>query len=128
MADDEMLELVEIETRELLTTYGFDGLATPVVYGSAKLALAGDDGKFGRPSIQALLDALDKHIPDPQRDYDSTFLMPIDNAFLVTGRGTVVVGTIKRGTIKKSQELNLLGFDEKIKTTASEIHVSFFTR
>jgi len=122
--DKEMLELVEIEVRELLTDFGFDGSESPVIYGSALLALKGDEeNEFGEKSILKLMEALDSHIPLPTRDFKSPFLLPIDNALTVPGRGTVVIGTIKRGTIKKNAEVELLGFDMKLKTTVSDIQV-----
>lgn len=122
-ADNEVLELVELEIRELLSDFGFDGNDCPVVAGSAKLALEGDKGELGEASIKKLLDAIDEYIPTPQRDFESPFSVPIDNAFTVPGRGTVVVGTVKRGVIKKNADAELLGFDEKIKTTISDIQV-----
>ncbi|XP_076248783.1 elongation factor Tu-like isoform X2 [Calliopsis andreniformis] len=124
LADEEISELVEIEVRELLSTYGFDSEKTPVILGSALLALNGDTSKFGTPSIKLLLDALDDYIPVPERDYTSPFVLPIDNVFTVPGRGTVVVGTLKRGVIKKGTEADLLGFDEKLKTSISDIQKS----
>ncbi|XP_015598664.1 uncharacterized protein LOC107269390 isoform X2 [Cephus cinctus] len=123
VADQEVLELVEIETRELLCDFGFDGINIPVIYGSALLALRGDTSEYGVPSVKKLLDAIDTYIPTPTRDYTSPFLLPIDNAFSVPGRGTVVVGTIKRGIVKKNMDANLLGFDESINTTISDIHI-----
>lgn len=123
LADQEMLELVEIEIRELLTDFGFDGINTPVVYGSAKLALQGDTSEFGEPALKKLLHAIDEYVPIPVRDLESPFLIPIDNMFTVPGRGTVVVGTIKRGTIKKNAEAELIGFDQEIKTTLSDIQI-----
>uniref|UniRef100_A0A336MPT5 protein-synthesizing GTPase n=1 Tax=Culicoides sonorensis TaxID=179676 RepID=A0A336MPT5_CULSO len=121
--DNEMLELVELEIRELLEDFGFDGAHCPVISGSALLALKGDESELGVPSIKKLLDAIDSYIPTPTRDISSPFLVPIDNAFLVPGRGTVVVGTIKRGVIQKNSEAELLGFDEEIKTTISDLQV-----
>lgn len=121
--DNEILELVEIEVRELLCDFGFDGDNTPVIYGSALQALKGDANEFGEPSVRKLLDAIDEYIPTPTRDISSPFLMPIDNAFTVPGRGTVVVGTVKRGTVLKNAEAELLGFDESRKTSVSDIQV-----
>ena len=119
--DEELLDLVEIEVRELLSNFGFDGFATPVVRGSALLALKGNEDEFGVPSIKRLLDAVDEHIPTPTRDYDSPFLLPIDNAFNVPGRGSVIVGTLKRGIIRKNVAADLLGFNQESKTTVSDI-------
>lgn len=123
LVDNEVLELVELEVRELLTDFGFDGDASPVVWGSALLALKGDTSELGEPSIRKLLDVIDEYIPTPKRDFTSPFLVPIDNCFTVPGRGTVVVGTIKRGVIKKNADAELLGFDQEIKTTISDLHV-----
>ena len=123
LADKEMTELVEIEMRELLSDFGFDGLATPVIYGSALLALKGDESEMGAPSIRRLLAAIDEHIPTPQRDVTSPFWLPIDSAFTIPGRGTVVVGTIKKGSLKKGDEVELLGYGQKIKSVVTEIHV-----
>ncbi|KZC08317.1 PREDICTED: elongation factor Tu, mitochondrial-like [Dufourea novaeangliae] len=122
-ADEEIAELVEIEMRELLSEYKFDSIETPIVCGSALCALNGDTSKHGLPSIQVLLDALDKHIPTPTRDYVSPFVMPIDNVFNVPGRGTVVVGTLKQGTVKKGVTADLLGFDTQIKTRISDMQI-----
>lgn len=121
--DLEVLELVEIEIRELLSDFGFDGLASPVIYGSALLALSGDQSEFGEQSIRKLLDAIDNHIPTPTRDITSPFMLPIDNAFTIPGRGTVIIGTLKRGTIKKNAEAELLGFDNQIKTSVGDVQV-----
>ena len=96
IVDDEMLELVELEMMELLDEFGFNGEKTPIVKGSARLALEGDQGPFGEPSIHKLINALDTHIKLGERDVTSPFLMPIDNIISVPGRGTVVIGTVKR--------------------------------
>jgi elongation factor Tu len=122
-ADKEVLELVEIEIRELLCDYGFDGDNSPIICGSALKALQGDESEIGEQSIIKLLDAIDNHIPTPSRDFTGPLLMPIDNFFTVPGRGSVVVGTIKRGTMTKNAEIELLGFDQKIKSTVSDIQV-----
>lgn len=121
--DNEMLELVEIEIRELLCDFGFDGGECPVIYGSALHAMQGVESELGEQSIRKLLDAIDEYIPTPIRDVKSPFLLPIDNAFTVPGRGTVVVGTVKRGTILKNSAAELMGFDESHKTTVSDIQV-----
>lgn len=123
VVDKEVLELVELEIRELLTDFGFDGDASPVIFGSALKALEGDQSEIGEPAIRKLLDVIDSYIPTPTRDYESPFLLPIDNAFTVPGRGTVVVGTIKRGIMHKNDEADLLGFGEHIKTTLSDIQI-----
>lgn len=118
-----MLDLVELEIRELLHDFGFDGENAPVIFGSALEALNEKDSEYGVKSIYKLLDALDEYIPTPERDLKSPFLLPIDNAFLVPGRGTVVIGTISKGIIKKNTEAELLGFNVQIKTTISDIQV-----
>ena len=117
-----------MEVRELLEKFGFDCENTPFVKGSALLALNGDTSKYGTPSIQSLLDEMDKHFLPPERDLKSPFILPIDNVFSVPGRGTVVVGTIKQGIIKKGAEADLIGFGEKLKTIISDIQVSFSFR
>ncbi|XP_067001920.2 elongation factor Tu [Anabrus simplex] len=123
LVDNDVVDLVEIEIRELLTDFGFDGLHTPVVCGSALLALQGDTSEFGEPAIRKLLDAIDEHIPTPERDFKSPFMLPIDNAFTVPGRGTVVIGTLKQGILNKNAEAELLGFDIKLKTTVSDVQI-----
>lgn len=123
MVDDELLDLVEIEVRELLTTIGFDGCGTPVVRGSASLALNGDKSYHGIESVKRLINAIDEHVKIPTRDYNSPFLLPIDNAINIPGRGTVVIGTLKRGIMKKNSNADLLGFNNDIKTSVSDIQV-----
>lgn len=123
LVDKEVLELVEIEMREMLSHFGFDGINSPVVYGSALLALQENQSEYGVPSIEKLLSYIDSYIPTPTRDFKSPFVLPIDNAFTVSGRGTVVVGTIKKGIINKNDEANLLGFDQNIRTTVSDVHI-----
>lgn len=125
IVDKETLELVEIEARELLTTYGFDGDNCPVIYGSALLALKDDPGEYGSPSVKSLLDTLDTYVPDPTRDYTSPFYMPIDNIFTAPGRGCVAVGTLKRGVVEKNMPVDLIGHNEKIVSSISDIHVSY---
>lgn len=121
--DNEMLELVELEIRELLCDFGFDGINCPVIIGSALKALQGDTSEIGEPSIKRLLDGIDNFVPLPVRDVTSPFLLPIDNAFTSAGRGTVVVGTIKRGTMRKNDECELLGFDQQLKTSLSDMQI-----
>jgi elongation factor Tu len=123
LVDQEMLDLVELEIRELLCDFGFDGNGTPIIHGSALLAVNGDTSEFGEPSIRKLLDALDSHFQSPSRDMTSPFILPIDNSFTVPGRGTVVTGTIVQGTMKKNDEAELLGFDENLKTTLSVVQI-----
>ncbi|KAG8232767.1 hypothetical protein J437_LFUL012906 [Ladona fulva] len=123
VVNEDVIELVEIEMRELLSGFGFDGVETPVVVGSALLALKGDSSPLGEQSIKSLLNALDEHIPKPTRDTKSPFLLPVDNAFTVPGRGTVVTGTLTRGILRKNAEGELLGFDEHIKTSVADVQI-----
>lgn len=103
--------------------FGFDGTNSPVIFGSALDALNGKDTEYGIPSIKKLLHAVDNYIPDPERDVTSPFMIPIDNAFSVPGRGTVVVGTLSRGTVNKNSEAELVGFDKQLKTVVTDIQV-----
>lgn len=119
--DKDVIELVEMEMREMLTDFGFDGNASPVISGSALLALRGDTSEIGEPSIRKLLDAVDSYIPTPVRDITSPFMLPVDNSFTVSGRGTVVVGTLKRGIISKNDVAELMGLGGYIKTAVSDI-------
>jgi elongation factor Tu len=106
MVDDaELLELVELEVRELLDKYEFPGSATPIIHGSAKMALEGDKGELGEGSIMKLADALDAYIPTPERAIDGAFLMPVEDVFSISGRGTVVTGRIERGIVKVGDEI-----------------------
>ncbi|KAH8284497.1 hypothetical protein KR018_000864 [Drosophila ironensis] len=123
LVDQEVLELVEIEMREMLSDFGFDGVSSPVICGSALLALRGDTTEFGVPAVERLLSECDSFIPTPQRDFKAPFILPIDNAFTVPGRGTVVVGTIKRGTIARNADADLLGFNQNLKTSVSDIQI-----
>jgi len=123
LVGEDVLELVEMEVRELLSDFGFDGSTAPVINGSALKALKGETGPHGEECIYRLLEAMDSYIPLPTRDYKSPFMLPIDNAFTVPGRGTVVVGTLRRGTVKKNAEVELLGFDMKLKTSVGDIQV-----
>ena len=110
MVDDaELLELVEMEVRELLDKYDFPGDATPIIHGSAKLALEGDKGELGEGSILKLAEALDTYIPTPERAIDGAFLMPVEDVFSISGRGTVVTGRIERGILKVNEEVEIVG-------------------
>ena len=110
MVDDaELLELVEMEVRELLSKYDFPGDDTPIIHGSARLALEGDQSEIGVPSILKLVEALDTFIPQPERDIDKPFLMPVEDVFSISGRGTVVTGRIERGIIKVGDEIEIVG-------------------
>ena len=117
LEDPEMLELVEMEMRELLTTYGFEGDTTPVILGSALCALEGRRPEIGESKIDELLKAVDEWIPTPQRDLDKPFLMPIEDVFTITGRGTVVTGKVERGSLKVNETVEIVGIKEKTATT-----------
>src|SRR6187431_1442465 len=124
MVDDaELLELVEMEVRELLSKYEFPGDATPIVKGSAKLALEGDKGEMGEGSIMKLADALDTYIPTPERAVDGTFLMPVEDVFSISGRGTVVTGAVERGVIKVGEEIEIVGIRPTVKTTCTGVEM-----
>lgn len=126
--DKEILELVELETRDLLNHYGFDGDNCPVITGSALLALKGDQSPYGVPSIKALLDKMDEYFPSLDKDITSPFLFPIDHVFSLGGRGTIVVGTLKRGTIQKGDDAELIGYDQKMKTIVNDCQVNLHAR
>jgi elongation factor Tu len=124
MVDDpELLELVEMEVRELLSKYDFPGDDTPIVIGSAKLALEGDQSEMGEPSIFRLADALDSYIPTPERAIDGTFLMPVEDVFSISGRGTVVTGRVERGVIKVGEEIEIVGLKPTLKTTCTGVEM-----
>ena len=124
MVDDaELLELVEMEVRELLSKYDFPGDDTPIIHGSAKLALEGDQSDIGEPSIFKLADALDSYIPMPERAIDGTFLMPVEDVFSISGRGTVVTGRIERGIIKVGEEIEIVGIKPTLKTTCTGVEM-----
>src|SRR5258707_6197736 len=121
--DKELLDLVQEEIRDLLTKYGFPGKETPIVVGSALKALEGEQGELGEPSIMKLADALDSYIPQPKRDIDKPFLMPIEDVFSISGRGTVVTGRIERGEIKIQEEVALIGFNSDKKTVVTGVEM-----
>jgi elongation factor Tu len=124
MVDDpELLELVEMEVRELLSKYDFPGDDTPIIIGSAKLALEGDQSEMGEPSIFRLADALDSYIPTPERAIDGTFLMPVEDVFSISGRGTVVTGRVERGVIKVGEEIEIVGLKPTLKTTCTGVEM-----
>jgi len=124
MVDDaELLELVEMEVRELLTKYNFPGDSTPIVVGSALKALEGDQGDIGEPSIHKLADALDNHIPEPVRALDGTFLMPVEDVFSISGRGTVVTGRVERGVVKVGEEIEIVGLKPTDKTVCTGVEM-----
>jgi elongation factor Tu len=124
MVDDaELLELVEMEIRELLSKYDFPGDDTPIIIGSALKALEGDQSDIGEPSIMKLADALDSYIPEPERAIDRPFLMPVEDVFSISGRGTVVTGRIERGVIKVGEEIEIVGISPTLKTTCTGVEM-----
>jgi len=124
MVDDaELLELVEMEVRELLSKYDFPGDDIPIVKGSALKALEGDKGEIGEQAIFALADALDSYIPTPERDVDKPFLLPIEDVFSISGRGTVVTGRVERGIVKVGEEIEIVGIKATTKTTCTGVEM-----
>ncbi len=121
--DEELIELVEMEVRELLDQYDFPGDDTPIIVGSALRALEGEDSEQGTQSINALLDALDDYIPEPERPVDQPFLMPIEDVFSIAGRGTVVTGRIARGIVKVGDEVAIVGIRETRQTTCTGVEM-----
>jgi len=124
MVDDaELLELVEMEVRELLSNYDFPGDDTPIVKGSALKALEGDDSEIGTQAIEALVAAMDSYIPEPERAIDQAFLMPIEDVFSISGRGTVVTGRIEKGIVKVGEEIEIVGLKDTTKTTVTGVEM-----
>ncbi|MFC0349990.1 elongation factor Tu [Undibacterium danionis] len=124
MVDDaELLELVEMEVRELLSKYEFPGDDLPIIQGSAKLALEGDKGSLGEEAIMKLADALDSYIPTPERAVDGAFLLPVEDVFSISGRGTVVTGRVERGIIKVGEEIEIVGIKDTVKTTCTGVEM-----
>ncbi|MEK8018300.1 MAG: elongation factor Tu [Candidatus Parabeggiatoa sp.] len=121
--DEELLELVEMEVRELLDLYQFPGDDTPIVTGSALKALEGDTSDIGIPSIFKLIEAMDDYIPEPERDIDQSFLMPIEDVFSISGRGTVVTGRVERGKVKVGEEVEIVGIRDTIKTICTGVEM-----
>ena len=121
--DDELLELVEMEIRELLDIYEFPGDDTPIIIGSALKALEGDESEIGIASIEKLVEVLDTYIPDPKRDIEKPFLMPIEDVFSISGRGTVVTGRIERGIVKVGEEIEIVGIKDTEKTTCTGVEM-----
>lgn len=121
--DKELLDLVEEEIRDLLTKYGFPGKDTPIIRGSALKALEGDQSELGEPSVLKLVDALDTYIPEPVRETDKPYLMPIEDIFSIEGRGTVVTGRIERGIIKIGEEIEIVGIRPTTKTVVTGIEM-----
>jgi len=124
MVDDaELLELVEMEIRELLTKYDFPGDDVPIIKGSATMALSGDAGDLGEQAIMRLAEALDTYIPQPERALDGAFLMPVEDVFSISGRGTVVTGRIERGVVKVGEEIEIVGLKPTLKTTCTGVEM-----
>src|SRR5712672_1617236 len=124
MVDDaELLELVEMEVRELLSVYKFPGDKTPIIIGSALKALEGEDSDLGVPSVVKLVEEMDKYIPVPKREIDKPFLMPVEDVFSISGRGTVVTGRIERGIVKVGEELEIVGLKPTLKTVCTGVEM-----
>ncbi len=124
MVDDaELIELVEMEVRDLLNTYDFPGDDTPIIVGSALKALEGDESDIGVPAIVKLVDALDSYIPEPTREIDKAFLMPIEDVFSISGRGTVITGRIESGIVKVGEELEIIGITPTMKTICTGVEM-----
>jgi len=121
--DAELLDLVELELRELLSKYQYPGDTTPIVRGSALKALEGDQGDLGEPSIIKLLEACDTFIPEPKREIDKPFLMPVEDVFTISGRGTVVTGRVERGIVKVGEEIEIVGFRDTTKTVVTGVEM-----
>jgi len=121
--DDELLELVELEVRDLLSMYEFPGDDTPIITGSALKAMEGDTSELGTASVEKLVEALDSYIPLPDRAVDGAFLMPIEDVFSISGRGTVVTGRIDRGIVKVGDEIEIVGIKETTKTTCTGVEM-----
>ncbi|MCX5592866.1 elongation factor Tu, partial [Alcaligenes endophyticus] len=121
--DEELVELVEMEVRELLSNYDFPGDDTPIIKGSAKLALEGDEGPLGSQAVLALAEALDSYIPTPERAIDGAFLMPVEDVFSISGRGTVVTGRIERGIVKVGEEIEIVGIKDTVKTICTGVEM-----
>jgi elongation factor Tu len=124
MVDDaELLELVELEVRDLLSSYEFPGDDTPIVVGSALKALEGDTSEIGIPSVRKLVSEMDAYIPEPERDIDKPFLMPIEDVFSISGRGTVVTGRVERGIVRVGDEVEIVGIRSTLKTTCTGVEM-----
>ncbi|MDI3297523.1 elongation factor Tu, partial [Janthinobacterium tructae] len=121
--DAELLELVEMEVRELLSKYEFPGDDVPIIKGSARMALEGKEGEMGVDAVLRLADALDSYIPTPERAVDGAFLMPVEDVFSISGRGTVVTGRIERGIVKVGEEIEIVGIIDTVKTTCTGVEM-----
>jgi elongation factor Tu len=122
-ADAELVELVEVEIREMLNEYGFPGDDTPIVKGSALAAIEDGDAALGKDSIMALMEAVDTFIPQPPRDTDKPFLMPVEDVFSISGRGTVCTGRVETGIVKVGEEIEIVGIKDTIKTTCTGVEM-----
>ena len=123
MADPDLLELVEMEVRDLLTSYKFPGDKTPVIRGSALKALEGDQSDIGEPAILKLMESVDQYVPQPTREKDKPFLMPVEDVFSISGRGTVVTGRVERGVIKIGEEVEIIGLRPTTKTVVTGVEM-----
>jgi elongation factor Tu len=121
--DEELLELVEMEVRDLLSKYDFPGDDTPIIRGSALEALNGSDGKYGVGAVLQLVETLDSYIPEPERAIDKAFLMPIEDVFSISGRGTVVTGRVESGIVKVGEEVEIVGIKDTVKTTVTGVEM-----
>jgi elongation factor Tu len=121
--DKELLDLVELEVRELLSKYEFPGDDIPIIKGSALKALEGDPGELGTQAIQQLMDAIDSYIPEPKREVDKPFLMPVEDVFTISGRGTVATGRVERGKIKVGEEVEIVGIKPTAKTVVTGVEM-----
>ncbi len=121
--DEELLELVELEVRELLSSYDFPGDDIPIIKGSALKALEGEKSELGEDSVNRLMDAVDSYIPDPERAIDRPFLMPVEDVFSISGRGTVATGRVERGIVKVGEEVSVVGIKDTIKTTVTGVEM-----
>jgi elongation factor Tu len=121
--DEELMELVEMEVRELLSQYDFPGDDTPIIKGSALKALEGDTSEIGAPAVEALVAAMDEYIPEPERAVDGDFLMPVEDVFSISGRGTVVTGRIERGVVNVGDEIEIVGIKDTQKTTVTGVEM-----
>ena len=121
--DEELLELVEMEIRELLSAYDFPGDDTPIIKGSALKALEGDTSDIGAPAVVKLVETLDEYIPEPERAIDGAFIMPIEDVFSISGRGTVVTGRVERGIVKVGEEVEIVGIKDTTKTTCTGVEM-----
>jgi elongation factor Tu len=121
--DAELMDLVELELRELLSKYKFPGDTTPIVRGSALKALEGDTGDLGEPAVMKLMDALDSFVPEPKREIEKPFLMPVEDVFTISGRGTVVTGRVERGIVKVGEEIEIVGYRDTVKTVVTGVEM-----